>query len=58
VPINSPVEVTKTLSVALELVLVASTLSLPDENSALWIETVSVVCAGLTVSVAVRVTPP
>ncbi|HET9530147.1 MAG TPA: hypothetical protein VFQ92_07345 [Blastocatellia bacterium] len=49
---------TKTLSVALELVLVASTLSLPDENSALWIETASVVCAGLTVSVAVRVTPP
>lgn len=55
---------TKTVSVAEELVLVASTRSLPLENSARWMATVSVVGGGggggcaVTVSVAVLVTPP
>jgi hypothetical protein len=56
---SASVEVTYTFSVAVELELEASTLSLPPEYSASWIETVSVVDEGaVTVSVAVRVTPP
>ena len=60
VPINCPVDSTRTVKVAFELVLVASTLSnrLLTAYSALCMDTVSVVCAGETVNVAVRVTPP
>jgi hypothetical protein len=55
------VDATKTCIVALELVLVASTLSwaLPAAYSAFWIATLSVlVVAGDTVSTAVRVAAP
>jgi hypothetical protein len=62
VPISAPVEVTNTRRVALLLVLVASTRNVRFElsNSARVILTVSVDGdgAGLTVSVALRVTPP
>ena len=59
VPINWFVDVTKTWSVALALVLVASTRSsfLEAVYSALVTPTVSA-CAGVTVRVADRVTPP
>ena len=54
-PINAPVEDTKTRNVAVALVLLASTCSthLPESYSARWTETVSVACAaGFTVRTA------
>lgn len=62
-PIRTFVEVTKTVNVALELVLVASTRNLPLEYSARWMATVSAVGGGgggcaVTVSVALLLTLP
>src|SRR5207245_10841907 len=60
-PISAPVEATKTWSVAVELELVAVTLSTrsPAAYKASVIETVSVVAdEGDTVRIAVRVAPP
>jgi hypothetical protein len=55
---RTSVEVTWAFSVALELELDASTLSLPPEYSASWTETVSAVDGGaVTERVAVCVTP-
>jgi hypothetical protein len=58
VPIGAFVDVTYTVSVAFELVLVASTLNCPLEYSARCTATVSAEADVVTFKVAVLVTPP